>query len=143
MQKPFCGYLQCATFLKTNPNLQKQSLGIIPSKGAVKSFAKSSRKHLCWNLFLSGDFIKTVTPVVVFSCEFYGIFKEDRTPENVCFWSRISFSKSFVNFKRFLRAAMNKCFWYIFFINNSLFMIYTAHTLTLKGTRTSNWLKKL
>ena len=50
-------------------------------KGALRNFAKFSRKHLCQSLFFNKviglvcNFIKKETLAQVFSCEFYGISK--------------------------------------------------------------------
>ena len=45
-------------------------------KAAFNNFAKFTRKHLCWSLFLgaASNFIEIETPVQVFSCEFLGKF---------------------------------------------------------------------
>ena len=41
-------------------------------KSVLRNFEKSKRKHLCQSFF---NFIKKETLVLVFSCEFYEIFK--------------------------------------------------------------------
>ena len=70
----------------SNCNTQKQSPGSPLKKTVLKFFAKFTRKHLCWSLFLNKaggyNFIKTETPIQVFSLEhlFY------RTPPVAISW---------------------------------------------------------
>ena len=48
------------------------------TKAALKNFAISTGKYLCWRLFLIKNFKETLskgTPTQVFSCEYCGIFK--------------------------------------------------------------------
>ena len=57
-------------------NFFKDKLEVFCKKDVLKSFAKCTGKHLCWSLFISGDFIKKWLQHWCFLVKFANFFRK-------------------------------------------------------------------
>ena len=110
IQKPFCELLNVKLFKRQTPTPPE----VLCKKGVLKSFSKFTGKHLCWGLFISGDFFKKWLQHWCFFMNFADFSvhlscRHLRTAASA--W--IFLKNCFKNFKRFLKAPVKKFFLYI------------------------------
>ena len=63
--KPFCELLNVKLFKVQTP------LEVLCKTSVLKSFTKFAGKHLCWSLFISGDFLKKRLVFLCVVCKFF------------------------------------------------------------------------
>ena len=68
-------------------NVKNSCLEVFCNKGVLKNFAKLTRKHLCWSLFLIWDYRDSSTGVFLWILRNFYKHLFCRTSRNSCFWN--------------------------------------------------------